>query len=103
TGQLTAVFAGNPQVPFTDFVLHFSGGPAATLANPLACGPAATTTSLVPYSGNAPASPTSSYTVDADGAGGACPPTPFALGFAAGTKSSKAGASTPFTVNVTRP
>ncbi len=102
TGRLTAVFAGNPQVPFSDFVLHFSGGPAATLANPLACGAATTTSSLTPYSGQPAATPASAYTVDGDGAGAACGATPFALGFAAGTKSSQAGASTPFTVDVTR-
>jgi len=102
TGQLTAVFANNPQVPFSDFVLHFDGGPHATLANPLACGAATTTTTLTPYSGNPAATPTGAYAVDADGHGAACPVTPFTLGFSAGTASRQAGASTPFTLDVAR-
>jgi hypothetical protein len=40
TGQLTTTFANTPQVPFTDFILNLGGGPSATLATPLACGPA---------------------------------------------------------------
>ncbi len=102
TGQLTAVFPDDPQVPFSDFVLHFDGGSDATLANPLACGTATTTTSLTPYSGTPAATPSSAYTVDADGHGAACPATPFTLGFSAGTTSRQAGAATPFTLNVTR-
>ena len=102
TGRLTATFTNTPQVPFTDFTLTFNGGPAATLATPLACGTATTTSQLIPYSGQPAATPTSSFTVDADGAGGACPPTPFNLGFAAGTQDPHAGAFSPFTVTVTR-
>ncbi|MEA2424974.1 MAG: hypothetical protein QOH13_1384 [Thermoleophilaceae bacterium] len=102
TGQLTTTFADTPQVPFTDFTLNLGGGPSATLASPLACGPAATTSSITPYSGNAPATPGSSYTVDLDGAGGACPPTPFTLGFSAGSQNMGAGAFSPFSLNVTR-
>ena len=40
--------------------------------------------------------------MDADGAGGACPPTPFDLEFAAGTQDPHAGAFSPFTVTVKR-
>jgi hypothetical protein len=102
TGRLTATFAGTPQVPFTDFKLQFAGGPTATLATPLACGPATTTSALTPYSGAPAATPSDVFTVDADGAGGACPPTPFTLGFAAGTADQHAGAFSPFTLTVTR-
>jgi hypothetical protein len=102
TGRLTATFANTPQVPFTDFALTFNGGPTATLATPPDCGPAHTTSALTPYTGQPPATPGSTFTVDADGAGGACPPTPFDLGFAAGTQDPHAGAFTPFTVTVTR-
>jgi hypothetical protein len=102
SGRLTATFAGTPQVPFTDFKLQFAGGPTATLATPLACGPATTTSALTPYSGAPAATPGDVFTVDADGAGGACPPTPFTLGFAAGTADQHAGAFSPFTLTVTR-
>src|SRR6478609_1017488 len=103
TGQLTAIFADTPQVPFSDFTLTFNGGPAATLATPLQCGTATTTSELAPYTGQPAATPTSAFTVDNDGHGGACPQTPpFNLGFAAGTADSRAGAFSPFTVTVTR-
>ena len=103
TGQLTTTFADTPQVPFTDFTLTFNGGGNSTLATPLACGVAATSSTLTPYSGNAAATPTSSYTVDQDGSGGTCPATtPFNLGFLAGSQSLLAGAFSPFTLNITR-
>jgi hypothetical protein len=102
TGRLTAKFADTPQLPFTDFVLAFDGGPGATLATPLACGQAASTSSITPYTGQPAATPTAAFTVDADGQGGACPPTPFNLGFAAGAKTAQAGAFSPFGVDVTR-
>ncbi|HEX4735479.1 MAG TPA: hypothetical protein VH247_13760 [Thermoleophilaceae bacterium] len=102
TGQLTTTFADTPQVPFEDFTLNLNGGPNATLANPLACGDATTTSSITPYSGNAAAGPTSSFTVDSDGAGGACNGTPFNLGFSAGSANMAAGAFSPFTLNITR-
>jgi hypothetical protein len=102
TGRLTTTVSGTPPVPFTDFTLNFGGGPAATLATPLACGTATTTSALTPYSGQPAATPTSSFTVDYDGAGGACPPTEFNLDFAAGTQDPHAGAFSPFTVTVNR-
>jgi hypothetical protein len=82
TGRLTATFAKNPEAPFTDFILRFTGryngGPLSPLANPLVCGPATTETSLTPFSGTAAQSPLSSFTVDSNGSGGACPsPLPF--------------------------
>ncbi len=38
TGRLKATFANNPQLPFSDVILKFNGGPRAPVANPLACG-----------------------------------------------------------------
>jgi hypothetical protein len=103
TGRLTTTFTDTPRVPFTDFTLTFGGGPNATLATPLACGTATTTSVLKPYTGQSAATPTSAFTVDADGSGGACATTPpFDLGFAAGTQDQHAGAFSPFTVTVTR-
>ena len=50
TGQLTATFANNPQLPFSDLELKLAGGPRATLANPRVCGPATTSVDLTPWS-----------------------------------------------------
>src|SRR3954454_19378458 len=102
TGQLKTTFADTPQVPFSHFILSLGAGPNATLASPLACGPAATTSAITPYSGSANATPGTSYTVDVDGHGGACPATPFNLGLSAGSSSMAAGAFSPFNLTVTR-
>jgi hypothetical protein len=93
TGQVTTTFANQPQVPFSDFILNFNSGPAAAVANPLQCGQATTTSSIAPYSGNAAQTPSSSFTVDSNGSGGACPqPTPFQPAFSVTTATLNAGA-----------
>lgn len=121
TGQLTAVFDepakvdpiageiphGLPQVPFTDFKVSIDGGPKAVLSSPPTCGPNATTSQLAPWSGNAPATPSSKFDLAALPGGGACPKTmaerPFAPGFSAQPQSSKARKFTPFSTHITRP
>lgn len=104
TGQVTTTFANQPQVPFSDLVLDLDGGPTAAIANPLQCGAAITTTAIAPYSGNAAAAPTSTFTVDANGAGGACAkPAAFVPGFSVSAATSAAAAfDDPLTVTVTR-
>jgi hypothetical protein len=81
TGRLTATFVNGPQVPFEDLALHFNGGRRAPLANPLTCGAATPTAAITPYGGEpAKAAGTSGFTVDGNGAGGACPsPLAFSL------------------------
>jgi hypothetical protein len=101
TGRVTTVFADTPQVPFSS--LSISLDPAKqTLATPLACGPAATTSVLTPYRGAPDATPGSSTTIDADGAGAPCDGTPFAPGFTTANTSTVAGADTGFAADVTR-
>jgi hypothetical protein len=107
TGQLTASFLNNPQFPFTDFVLHFYGGPRAVFVNPSACGPATTTIDLTPWSagpgGTGDATPSSTFGVSFDGLGGACPfPAPFSPSFTAGTSSIQAGGYSPFSATFSR-
>jgi uncharacterized repeat protein (TIGR01451 family) len=112
TGQLTATFKDNPQLPFEDVRLAFKGGPRAPLATPQSCGEAKTTSDLTAWSaepgiheaqGTPDAFPSSAFNVDWDGRGGACPSSvPFAPGFLAQTASSAAGAFTPLTVEFSR-
>src|SRR5262249_30986910 len=107
TGQLTTSFRDNPQLPFSDLKLTVQNGPSAPLANPRTCGPATTSSDLTPWSagpGETPdATPSSSFAVDWDGAGGPCPTTlPFSPGFLAQTALPAAGEFTPFTVALTR-
>ncbi len=103
TGQLTATFADNPQVPFSDLALQFNGGPGAVIASPLACGPAAASATLTPWSGAASATAGASVTVDADGRGGACAaPPPFAPSVGTALSTLAAGAHTGLTLAVAR-
>jgi hypothetical protein len=106
TGQLTATFDNNPQLPFSDLQLHFFGGPEAALSNPSNCGTATTTSELTPWSGGPGgtpvANPSSSFNVSFDGHGAPCPPRPFAPAFSAGSQSTQAAAFSPFTLTLTR-
>jgi hypothetical protein len=125
TGQLTATFDepaktsllrggqpdnlpnGLPQVPFTNFRLSFIGGDKAPLSSPPTCGPNTATSQITPWSGNAAATPASSFSMASLPGGGPCPKTmaarPFAPGFSAQPESGKAKTFTPFTAHLSRP
>ncbi len=102
TGQVTATFAGLPQIPFTAFTLNFNGGDHSVLTTPPTCGPATTTATLTPYSGAAPVSVNSTFDVSADGAGAPCGAQPFAPTLNASTDPTQAGAATTNTIVLTR-
>jgi hypothetical protein len=108
TGQITATFTENPQLPVGKIALHLAGGPRASLANPLACGTATTTSDLTPWSSpfTPDGTPASSFAVDWDGKGGAeapCPASPpLTPSLSAGTVSPAAGAFSPFTFTLSR-
>lgn len=102
SGQVTAAFHDVPQLPFSAFKLSIGGGPGAALANPATCGPATSTAQVTSYTGQT-ASPTSQFSVDSNGEGGACPATaPFAPTFSAGVSSPLAGGFSPFTLDIAR-
>jgi hypothetical protein len=96
TGQLTATFDDNPQLPFTDFKLDFFGGPRASLATPESCGTFSTLTALTPWSGTPAKTPSDSLAINANCAGG------FAPSFAAGATNPSAGRATGFTLQLAR-
>jgi hypothetical protein len=108
TGQLTASFKQNPQLPFSDLHLSFKSGPRAPLATPTTCGAYTTTTDLAPWSagganGTPDATPSSTFDVSWDGSGGMCPATlPFAPSFTAGTANVLANEFTPLTLTFAR-
>jgi hypothetical protein len=108
TGQLTATFTENPQLPVKHLDLKFNTGPRAPLATPTTCGTFTTTTDLVPWStpGTPDAHPTSSFQVTAGPNRSACVGSPqerpFAPSLSAGTESASAGAAAPFTLHLTR-
>jgi hypothetical protein len=99
TGQLTTTFSDLPPVPFEELKLNFNGGPAAPLANPLACGAAATSASLLPYSEQPPALPLQAFEVSGDD----CPSPPFEVQQSAQASSTEAASGTSFSLGLTRP
>jgi hypothetical protein len=106
TGQLTAVVAENPQATFSSFKVRLNGGPKGTLTTPPTCGPNTASSQLTPWSGQADATPTSSFTLSSDPSGGSCPATlaerPFKPLYTAKSDSSAAGAYSPFRVRIAR-
>jgi hypothetical protein len=122
TGQLTTVFANNPQFPFSELRIRLNGGQRSPLDNPVACGPAVTTSDFTPWSapgtikeeggpnnglfmpGTPDATPFSEFRVDlaGDGLATPCPALPFSPGFVAGTVTPNAGKFSSFTMNLSR-
>jgi hypothetical protein len=105
TGQLTASFVENPQLPFSDLKIKLNGGVRAPLANPQTCGTATASSDMRPWSSpvTPDATPLAQFGIDWNGAGEPCPASlPFALGFVAHTSIPTAGAFSPFALGVTR-
>lgn len=99
TGQLTAVFDENPNLPFSDLKLHFFGGPRAELATPESCGTYTTSVELIPYSfpdSGPAATPFDTFAIDE-----ACP-SGFAPKFTALSSNVEAGAYTPLLASFSR-
>jgi hypothetical protein len=99
SGQLTATFDEDPQLPFSDVLMQFKSGPRAALANPATCGNYTTTSVLAPWSGNAAADPSSAFAIDQGCAGAAG----FTPSLQAGTSANGAGSSSAFAISLTRP
>jgi hypothetical protein len=105
TGQLTATFDYNPQLPVEDLTLRFrGGGPRSQLATPDVCGEYKSTGSLTPWSAeNGEAAPIEEAGFSISGG---CSPTaaarPFAPSFQAGTLDPLAGAFSPLVIKLGR-
>lgn len=97
TGQVSAVFDDNPQLPFSRFRLDFDGGSDAIIASPQACGTATGSGTMSPWSGTAASTTNSSVTVEN------CAGNPFAPAFAASTLNGTSGKYAPLSVNIFRP
>jgi len=104
TGQLHSTFEGIPQLPFSDFDVHFRGGPRSPLATPARCGTHTATAVLTPWAGGTPITRSSSFDVTSGPGGGPCPSgdLPFTPSLTGGTSSNQAGAYSPFQMRVTR-
>jgi hypothetical protein len=99
TGQLTATFADNPQVPFGAFSVRFKGGARAPLVNPSTCGIKTAQATLTSWADATPVHSDSSFAIDegCDRAGR------FEPSLDAGLVSPVAGGSSPLTTTVSRP
>jgi hypothetical protein len=108
TGQITATFAENPQLPVKDLELEFFKGPRAALATPKTCGQFTTTTDLEAWSapGTPNAHPQSTFSVGSGPNGTPCVSTlaqrPFGPVLSAGATSNKAGSASPFVMHIAR-
>ncbi|HEX5609609.1 MAG TPA: hypothetical protein VFX45_05895 [Solirubrobacterales bacterium] len=102
TGQVTTTFDDNPQLPFSDIAVNLFGGNAGVLTLPNGCGTHTATAVLSPWSGTAPVTRQSSFTVDAGPGGRACPNNGFAPRFSAGTIDPRARQYSPFVLQLTR-
>jgi hypothetical protein len=109
TGQLTATFDENPQIPFEDLHLTFFGGARAPLRTPQTCGSFTTSSQLTPWSApqSGPVAASSvNFEITSGANGGACPKSAgevrSAPAFNAGTLSPQAGAYSPFLLKLTR-
>jgi hypothetical protein len=108
TGQLRTTFSDNPQLPFEDFDLDFSGGPAATLTTPPTCGTYTTTSDFTPWSSpeRADAFHSDAFSVTSAPGGGPCATSesqlPNSPSFEAGSAGTLAGSFAPFVMRLSR-
>jgi hypothetical protein len=105
TGQLTAVAEEIPQLPFSHFKLHFREGTRSPLASPPTCGDFAASAVLTPWSGGAPITTSSMFSIISGPDSGSCPTggtPPFHPGLEAGTVNNAAGSYSPFYLHLTR-
>jgi hypothetical protein len=96
TGQIKTVFGNNPQQPFEDLELHFKGGNRGVITTPNQCGIYASEYELIPWSGNAPVTGKSQFTINQG-----CGSKAFSPGFQAGSETALAGSFTTFATQVT--
>ncbi len=109
TGQLTATFTENPNLPLEDIDLHLFNGRRSALTTPLACGKSTTTADLTPSSSpegvDANLSDSFETSVPATGTG-ACPTSeataPNTPSFNAGTVAPQAASFSPFLLRLVR-
>ena len=105
TGRLVATFDNLPQLPYTDFKVHFREGNRSPLLTPPTCGAYDTRTDIAPWlDPSASRNVGSHFTIKKGIGGGPCPSAvlPFAPAAQAGTLNSNAGAYTPFYLHLTR-
>jgi hypothetical protein len=105
SGQLSAIFEGLPQLPYSHFDVHFREGRRSPLLTPPSCGAYATQVALTPWLEAGPTLHEVSPLQIAHGPEGTgCPAgtPPFHPGAAAGDLNANAGSYSPFYLHLTR-
>jgi hypothetical protein len=97
TGQLTATFDNNPQLPFETLHLELRSGARAPLATPTACGTYTTHAEITSWASDTPVSIDTPMAIDEG-----CGDRPFEMSMGAGVESPVAGGSSPFSFALTR-
>jgi len=97
TGQVTATFDENPQLPFSKLLVEFPGGPQASLATPASCGDLNTQAEFTSWASSVPVALALPMTIDQG-----CAQGPNAPSFTAGTTQPMAGTYSPFAFHATR-
>jgi hypothetical protein len=102
TGQLTIGWSDLPQLPIGELQMSLYGGERALLVTPAACGSYAVQSELTPWSGTPAVTESSNLEIDSGPNGGACPNGKFTPSFTAGTLNNQAGASSAFSLTLSR-
>jgi hypothetical protein len=101
TGRVVSTFDNTPQLPFSRLHVAFKGGARAPLSQANSCGSKTTSATLTSWAGQV-VNITGSYPVGAGAGAPSCGPQGFAPTLTAGSLSSVAGASSPFSFRLTR-
>ncbi len=100
TGQLTAVFPEDPQLPFDELEVALEEGPRSPLTNPTTCGPAVAVAKLTPWSIDEASTVTATNPPNIEG----CSSPGFTPSLVAGmTSSARGGSFSSFEVSLSRP
>ncbi len=102
TGRLTVSWRNLPQLPIGEIKLSFFGGARALLLTPPACGNYEVQSTLTPWSGTPAVGESSTLEIDSGPNGGACPSGGFSPSFTTSTANNQAGASSSFSLTLTR-
>jgi hypothetical protein len=101
-GQIRTTFDNNPQLPFENLRLSFSGGPRAALVTPSACGSYTSSASLTSWASSTPTEKSSAFQITSGPGGSGCAAPGFVPRFTAGTPNNQAGGYSPFSATFAR-
>jgi hypothetical protein len=101
TGRAQSTFENLPQFPVSRLHVAFKGGPRAPLSQAITCGVKTTSATLTSWAGQV-VNVAGSYDVGPGAGSPSCGPQGFAPQLTAGSLSSSAGASSPFSFRLTR-